>query len=424
MGLRLLAVACGGVLVFLAGYPARWPWLELFAFLPLLDAARSARSFREAGSYGLTWALGRALPLAVMLKGFALPVEAAAAVLAYVLALDALFAWSVFWMRSARTLPFALGVAASFTAIEVVDSVLPMWGTARSLATAWAAFPNACGLIRSWGTPAIAFVVVLVQALVVGGVRRRERHPLVVALAALTLVALLSVARPPPARRALTVAAVGWGLDANRSGAEQLVSSAAKSGAKLVAFPEVTFKLTRGERAAFEAHWSRVAREHRVWLVLPFSEPGGCANCLLVLDAAGNARGTYAKTHLVPLAERQQPGTGELLLFEVEGVRVGVMICQDDNFRDLARAYARAGAELLVVPSFEGPASVAPYHFENSRLRSIENSVALLRATAQGTSALFGPGGFSLATLNPEHEASGILIASVPVASTRAPSLR
>jgi hypothetical protein len=95
MGLRLPAVALGGVLVFLAGYPLQWPWLELFAFLPLLDAARTARSFREAAGYGLGWGLGRALPMAVMLKGFALPVEGRLAVLAYVSALDALFAFAL-----------------------------------------------------------------------------------------------------------------------------------------------------------------------------------------------------------------------------------------------------------------------------------------------------------------------------------------
>ena len=199
------------------------------------------------------------------------------------------------------------------------------------------------------------------------------------------------------------------------------VAKATEAGARLVVFPEATFKLARGERAAFQTYWASVARDQHVWLVLPFVDRGGCASCLLVLDAAGGARGTYAKTHLVPLAERQRPGTGELLLFDIENVRVGAMICQDDNFRDLARAYARAGADLLVVPTFEGPPSVAPYHFENSRLRSIENSVALLRATAQGTSVLFAPGGFGTSSMNPGPEGSGLLVASVAVRWTVTP---
>src|SRR3954468_3354315 len=134
MGWRYLFVTLGGVLVFLAGHPVKWPWLELLAFLPVLDAARRARSVREAGSYGLAWGLGRTLPLAVMLKGFALPLEAAVVLLGYVVALDALFAAVVFGARRAPTVVFALGAATSFTAIELLDSVLPMWGTARSLA--------------------------------------------------------------------------------------------------------------------------------------------------------------------------------------------------------------------------------------------------------------------------------------------------
>jgi apolipoprotein N-acyltransferase len=104
-------------------------------------------------------------------------------------------------------------------------------------------------------------------------------------------------------------------------------------------------------------------------------------------------------------------------MLDVDGVKVGTLICQDDNFVDIARAYARAGAGLLVVPSFEGPSSVAPYHFENSRLRSIENSVALVRATAQGQSAAFAPGGFLVASRDGMLAGVGVLMTDVPIRS-------
>jgi len=66
--------------------------------------------------------------------------------------------------------------------------------------------------------------------------------------------------------------------------------------------------------------------------------------------------------------------------------------CQDDNLRDVARAYARRGVQLLVVPTLEGPPAVAPCHFRNSVLRTIENPMALVRATADGQGAAIAPG--------------------------------
>ena len=414
----MMLSASGGVLLFIADYPVQWPWLQLIAFAPLLWAVLGAPSALGACAYGASWALGRVIPLAFAIGSFALPWWARAALLMYLLALELLFALLVFRVRTTRTWLFAFLVAATFVAIEAVDSWLPLWGTARTLARAWSLIPGARGLIRWGGTYAVSFVVVCTQALVVVAARRRERWAIPAALTGLALAAgISSVASRPTVGGTLEVAAVGWGGSSDARNADARVHQAALGGARLVVFPEVAFEIFPGGRPAMEAHWSRLAHDNHLWLVIPFRDRDRAGNRAAVFDSTGLKLGEYAKHHLVPLAESYPPGDGTLLTFTVDGVRIGVAICQDDNFRDVARAYARRGVQLLVVPTLEGPPEVAPYHFRNSVLRTIENPMALVRATAGGQSAVIAPGGEIVASFDHARKGSGLLLAKVPVAA-------
>jgi apolipoprotein N-acyltransferase len=415
---RGLCAALGGLALFIADYPASQSWLVLFAFAPLLWSVLAARSRLEAAVYGILWGLGRTLPLAYQLGSFGLPVPARFAVETYLLALDAGFALAAFELRALGAWP-AL-VALVFALIEDADSRLPMWGTARSLARLLAPHPEACGLVRLGGTALFAVVVVLVQALLVLGVQRRRWKSVLVGAGCLAVGALVSVAPAPVTTRTLRVAAVGRGLEAIADQAPALIAEAALRGAKVIVFPEATFRMAGGARAEFESHYARLAEKYAIFLVVPYlDEASAERNRVLVFDDSGKKRGEYGKRHLVPLAERFSAGTGPLLVFEVHGVRVGTLICQDDNFSDLARAYAALGAQLLVVPTFEGPPAVAPYHLRNSALRAIENPLALVRSTAQGESAAIAPGGRIIDSFDPKPVGAGLLVTDVPVVAPR-----
>jgi len=411
-----LLAASGGFALFLADYPASQSWLALGAFAPLLWTVGRARALPEACSYGVAWGLARMLPLAFMVGAFGLPWPARLVVAAYVLALDALFALLAFWLRTLAAGPYLIAVL--FAAIEYADSCLPMWGTARSVARLVAPISGVSLLVRLAGTAAAAVWLVSFQALLVAGVQRRQRAAVAIGIALLAgAIAIGALSPSPRTTRTLRVAAIGWGERSGAARAETLVAQASSQGARLVVFPEAAFELpAQRSRASFEAEWSAIARKNAVFLVVPFLDWQKRGNRLLVFDARGAKLGDYTKRHLVPLAERFPRGDGALLLFEVDGVRVGTMICQDDNFRDIARAYSEHGADLLVVPTFEGPAAVAPYHFRNSMLRTIENPVALLRAAAQGESAVVAPGGRALLTFDHARRGTGVLTADIPIA--------
>jgi len=79
-------------------------------------------------------------------------------------------------------------------------------------------------------------------------------------------------------------------------------------------------------------------------------------NTALVVDADGTLRGKYRKLH--PF---QRPGYNEqyyfapgnlgVPVFEVGGLTVGVMICYDRHFPEIARTLALRGADVVFVPT-------------------------------------------------------------------------
>jgi apolipoprotein N-acyltransferase len=412
----LVLAGGGGLLVFLADYPVEVPWLQLVAFVPLLVGCVRAASWRRAAWLGGAFGLARFLPLGVMLGGLDLPLLPAIGLSLYLVALDAWFAASVFAMRRWPTVAFAVGVGASFAVIEHIDAILPMWGTARSLARSWAIAPEVVGgLLRLGGPALVAFVIVAAQAAVVGALGRRWWPALAVLGSLLAVTAGASLLGPPTSSgRSLRVGAVAWPRRGGETEAERLVAEAAADGARLVVLPEAAFTVGPGEREGFIARWGEVAHRHRIHLVVGFIDRDAPGNRLVVLGPDGALVGQYTKTHMIPVSETLPPGDGELLVFEVDGVRVGTMICQDDNFRDLSEAYVRRDVGIVVVPTNEGPPAVAPYHYRNARLRTIELPLTLVRAAARGTSAVVAAGGEVIAAVDHPREGAGIVVADAP----------
>ena len=96
---------------------------------------------------------------------------------------------------------------------------------------------------------------------------------------------------------------------------------------------------------------------------------------------AGAARHSYRKIHLFGFEpEVFEPGDGGLALVEHEGFRVGVMICFDWIFPEVARALALAGADAIAHPSN----LVLPFCQQAMPVRALENGVYTLTANRVG----------------------------------------
>jgi predicted amidohydrolase len=195
---------------------------------------------------------------------------------------------------------------------------------------------------------------------------------------------------------------------ANRAAALPLLRQAAVDGARLIATPENTHRMDRDRArmlAAAEAEdpvsavtaWGRIASELGVWLLMgsmpAWAGDGKVFNQSLLFSPAGKVLARYDKINLFDVdlgagesyreSATVQPGAAAVVAEGPGGVRLGMTVCYDLRFPELFRALARAGAEIIAVPSaFTRPTGEA--HWETLlRARAIETGAYVI-APAQG----------------------------------------
>jgi predicted amidohydrolase len=99
---------------------------------------------------------------------------------------------------------------------------------------------------------------------------------------------------------------------------------------------------------------AQIAREANIALLYGYPERSETVvfNSSILLDRNGTMLANYRKTHLYGQQENRlfQPGD-YLAIVELEGVKVGLLICYDVEFPEAVRALALAGAELIAVPT-------------------------------------------------------------------------
>ena len=201
-------------------------------------------------------------------------------------------------------------------------------------------------------------------------------------------------------------------LQANLDTARRLLEQAARAGAELAVLPEYFCAMGRRDedkRALRETlgdgpiqHFlARAARELRLWIVggtLPLAgdDPQRVYNSSLVFSPAGACVARYDKIHLFRFdngrehfdeARVIQAGQASVrfALTAQDGKvwRVGLSVCYDLRFPELYREHARAGADLLLVPS-AFTYTTGRAHWELLlRARAVEN-LAYVLAPAQG----------------------------------------
>ncbi|MFK5926529.1 MAG: apolipoprotein N-acyltransferase [Desulfuromusa sp.] len=136
-------------------------------------------------------------------------------------------------------------------------------------------------------------------------------------------------------------------------------------------------------------------------------------NSAFLLSSAGEELGRSDKIHLVPFGEYVPFGKllsfinklvvgvgdfspGKIQPLPLNGHSLGVLICYEAIFPQLAREYVREGSSLLVNLTNDAwfGRSSAPYQLlAMTRFRAIENRIWIARAANTGISALISPAG-------------------------------
>jgi 5-aminopentanamidase len=150
---------------------------------------------------------------------------------------------------------------------------------------------------------------------------------------------------------------------------------------------------------------AEIAGRHGLAVAYGYPERSGevVFNSAQLVSTDGIRLANYRKTHLFGCFERDHftPGEQPVVQAELDGVRVGIMICYDVEFPENVRAHALAGTDLLVVPT----AQMHPFQFVAESMipvRAFENQmyVAYVNRVGHegefefvGLSTLAGPDG-------------------------------
>ncbi|CCW70733.1 unnamed protein product [Phytomonas sp. Hart1] len=179
--------------------------------------------------------------------------------------------------------------------------------------------------------------------------------------------------------------------------AVSLVKSAAARGSRLVVLPECfnsPYSCKRFEEFSealspghptFDA-LSAITRDCRVWLVagsIPERKEGKVYNSSMVFGPDGTLRGVHRKVHLFKIHTEQlcvdesevlsAGGTAEAITMEDVNLKIGVAICFDMRFPQLAHRLASQGTSIIVCPAAFNMVT-GPLHWElTARARAMDN---------------------------------------------------
>jgi predicted amidohydrolase len=173
--------------------------------------------------------------------------------------------------------------------------------------------------------------------------------------------------------------------------------------------PEQASRLAEPANGPALAQVAAIARGRGIALVLGYperAESDEIYNAVRLIGRDGRSLANYRKCHLFGDLDRGmfRAGAGPFALVELDGIRVGLLICYDVEFPESVRLLALAGADLVVVPT----ALMDPFEAVARILvpaRAIENQVFLVYANRCGQegdmhycglSCVIGPDGADL----------------------------
>jgi predicted amidohydrolase len=197
----------------------------------------------------------------------------------------------------------------------------------------------------------------------------------------------------------------------NIRAASDLIRQAAKQGAQFVATPENTNLMAADAGAKLEKSFdedrdpavpafAKLADELGIWLLIGSLAikvaPDKTANRSYLFGPDGRCEARYDKIHLfdvdLPSGERYResntvaPGD-EAVAVSLPWGRLGMTVCYDLRFPQLYRTLAKAGAEILTIPSaFTETTGKAHWHVL-LRSRAIENGCFVIAPAQGGTHA-------------------------------------
>jgi apolipoprotein N-acyltransferase len=249
---------------------------------------------------------------------------------------------------------------------------------------------------------------------------RRPRRELLWLVALLAPIVLPGAPGPTPgSQRALIVqpnidTEMQWTEDNVRDTEQKLASLSRAPSADLILWPEVPapFYVTDAQFRDYTGRIAQTAGTPFLFGAVGFTPQREPLNSAVMMNASGKIVDRYDKINLVPFGEFIPPMFGwvnritkeigdfvpgeRVVVFPLDGHKLGAFICYESVFPDLVRQFVRGGAEVLVNLSndgYFGHSFAHQQHLEIVRMRAAENRRWILRATNDGITAAIDPAG-------------------------------
>ena len=197
------------------------------------------------------------------------------------------------------------------------------------------------------------------------------------------------------------------------------VQPLAARGAQFVVLPEMTALIPDSASAKVDAFWQQTALDAHVQVLLDVLHitDRGAYNEARLYSPTGEIETVYRKHHLVPTWEsRSTPGTEISVLPQPAG-KIGIEICRDMDYPELARRYAKQQVGLVLVPAWDQGLGVnAAWHGHLSLMRGVENGFSMVRDAKVGLLTASDDRGRILAEKSTRSDgALTTMLATVPV---------
>jgi apolipoprotein N-acyltransferase len=434
--------------------------LAWVAFVPLLyaigDESPSA-IFIYAWIQGFVCYVASVYWIALTLHNFtSLPTDVAIAPMLLLAAIMALFAaiafWAAYFIAGRLRVPIVVTLPVAWTALEWVRTYFPIGFPWNLLG--YTAYRNLelIQFAEFTGVYGVSAMIMFVNAVVYAvAFQIYPRRTQALSLGALTFLMAgaflfggLRIARlnAAPSEGSLKIAMVQGNIPQSLKWDPKFLESsidvyteeslsAARRGADLIVWPEAAAAFFFQPDDRYPAAFSDDARYRQRLLALAaqtrdpilFGAPAlgvaqgrmGFYNRAYLVSGAGQVVAWYDKMQLVPFGEyvplrsffgyfveRVVSGFGDMFagtsqtVFTVHGAKLGVLICYESIFPNLARSVVKNGANILVNitnDAWYGESS-APYQLlAMAAMRAVETKVPMVRVANTGISAVIEPTG-------------------------------
>jgi len=184
----------------------------------------------------------------------------------------------------------------------------------------------------------------------------------------------------------------------NLEKAINLIYEAISKGADIAILPELfitgydldtigknLYKLAETKNGKTVKQLANIARKESIHIIAPVPEIRNSVlyNSAIMIDNNGTILGSYAKTHLW-LKEKEYftPGN-EFPVFKTEHGNIGIMICYDAGFPEVARILTLKGSDIIILPAAWRIQDFDIWDL-NTRSRALENSIYLAATNMVG----------------------------------------